>query len=107
LLKRIHANGLEILLNPTLQNQGNTMGSGLELADQIIETASRKRDSDPVDSETKRALVKLTTTAKARAGDSVKKLDTSVTAEVQSWTAVRLWAEAAKATIEQISDLVH
>jgi hypothetical protein len=83
------------------------MSNDTQLADQILETASRKTDSEPVDSETKRALVELTAAAKAHAGYSVKKLDTSVSAEVQSWTAVRLWAEAAKATIEQISDVVH
>jgi non-homologous end joining protein Ku len=71
----------------------------LELANQIIETASSKANAEPVDSETRRALVELTTCAKAHAGYSVRKLDTSVTADVQSWTAVRLWAEAAKASI--------
>jgi non-homologous end joining protein Ku len=72
----------------------------LELANQIIETASSKANSEPVDSETRRALVELTTSAKAHAGSSVKKLDPSVPGEVQSWTAVRLWAEAAKASIK-------
>jgi non-homologous end joining protein Ku len=71
----------------------------LELANQIIETASSKANAEPVDSETRRALVELTTCAKAHAGASVKNLDASVTGKVQSWTAVRLWAEAAKASI--------
>jgi hypothetical protein len=70
-----------------------------ELANQIIETASGKTDSEPVDAETKRALVEVTTSAKAHAEYSVRKLDASVTAEVESWTAVKLWAEAAKASI--------
>ena len=70
-----------------------------DLADQIIATASSKASSEPVDAETKRALLKLTTCAKAKAESSVKKLDSSVVYEVQSWTAVRLWAEAAKAEL--------
>jgi hypothetical protein len=83
------------------QSKGkNAMSNGtLELANQIIEPTSSKANSEPVDSETKCALVELTTAAKADAGYSVRKLDTSVTADVQSWTAVRLWAEAAKASI--------
>jgi hypothetical protein len=76
-----------------------------ELANQIIETASSKTDSEPVDAETKRALVEVTTSAKAHAEYSVRMLDASVTAEVESWTAVKLWAEAAKATIRQTSVL--
>jgi hypothetical protein len=77
----------------------------VELANQLIEAASSKKDSEPVDSETKRALLKVTTSAKAHADHSVRKLDASVTAEVESWTAVKLWAEAAKATMQQTSQI--
>lgn len=76
------------------------MMSEFELANQIIGIASNKANSEPVDFDTKCALVELTECAKAHAGSSAEKLDASITAGVQTWSAVRLWAEAAKASID-------
>jgi hypothetical protein len=62
---------------------------------------SRKKNSVPVNGETKRASLELTTWAKAHAGNPglLEKLDTSSVGEVQSWTAARQWAEAIKGSI--------